>query len=864
MRLHRLRVEHFRGVQSREIEFADTGVTVIEGDNEAGKSSMMEAFDLLLAAQASSKAKQVRAIQPAGRDVGTEVWADISCGPWRFEYAKRFNRQPETTLTIVEPIREQLAGREAHERVEKMLSESLDRTLFSALRLLQSTDPALGDLANSAALSQALDRAAGEAESDGGESAATQDLVAAVTAEYAKYFTVAQGRPTGELADAREAARSAEADVAEREAILARVQDATNRLPHVADAIKQLLAAEQDENVEVATMTAAVAEAEGAREQVRAAEAVVQAEQLAHRVAVDAVHQRDRRRARRAELVDAKEQNSARIAEFRGLAAAATEESAALTVENTAATAELERLRTRLAAAEAAALVAADRARLTRVEAALAEVVRLQSELARARVAADQISVTAADVRAATSIDRELTALTARLDAAAAAVAVTRLGSAEVHVDGAAIDGDVTVGAADETVVEIPGVARIEVRPGADTAVVARELAELRRRETELLDRCEVPSLADVAPAANRRTEAVRRVTEIDRDLQRELGGSSREDLERQRHHLVDRITDGPVTVVEDPAVLRSAEREQADLVARAERTRDARLSTAREHIGRADALEESGTRIAAEIAALDAELTDAAERVDDDALAVRVADAAAALEKANSVLAARSLRLEQLDIGGLQARLAHAESVLERTRKQLSEQKRLRTEFLTRLEVCRNDGRLDELSDAMATNDAAQARLTRVSARAAGARALHETLQRKRNESRARYVDPFTRRLETLAAPVFGDDVSFHVTDDFVIATRTLDGVTVDVDALSAGAKEQLGLLARLACATLVDSADGVPLILDDALGYTDPGRLASMAQVLGSAGGDAQIIVLTCTPDRYNEVAGAKLIAV
>ena len=30
-----------------------------------------------------------------------------------------------------------------------------------------------------------------------------------------------------------------------------------------------------------------------------------------------------------------------------------------------------------------------------------------------------------------------------------------------------------------------------------------------------------------------------------------------------------------------------------------------------------------------------------------------------------------------------------------------------------------------------------------------------------------------------------------------------------------------------------IVDPADGVPVILDDALGYSDPDRLASMAQV-------------------------------
>lgn len=865
MRLHRLRVENFRGVEAREIEFADAGVTVIEGDNEAGKSSMMEAFDLLLTTQSSSRSKNVRAVQPSGRDVGTEVWADVSCGPWRFEYSKRFNRQPETALTIVEPVREQLAGREAHERVEAILAESLDKTLFGALRLLQSTDPSLGDLANSSALSQALDRAAGQADSDGGESPATQDLVAAVTAEYKKYYTLAQERPTGELADAIAAADAARTAVAEREAILATVQDATDQLPRVADAIRRLLDDEQAANVEVATGAAAVAEAEAVGEQVAAARAVLETKQMAHTVAIDAAAQRRGRRDRLAALVRSAEANTDAVADARRLADVASGQAEQLTGEFSAARQRLDALRGDLSDAEAAAVVASDRTRLARLESALGEVERLERELGVARTEAAAIVVSGDDVRAAAVLDRDITDLSARLDAAASIVAVTRLGDAEVLIGGEPVTGTAEVPAADCTVVEVPGIARIEVRAGADTSALASELTACRTRETELLARCGLATLAEVAPAANKRAEQLRRVTELERALARELGGTRPEDLRRQRLEIVERLPEAqPTGDPVDPAPLRAAERELADLVVRAERARDAALATSREQLLRGQTLEETGARTVAEISALQAELEEAAAALSDGALDSRVADAETALEAARAVHTNRSAQLAQLDLDGLRAKQAHVEQAVERIRRQLSEQKSLRTELQTRLEVCRSDGRLDELSDSVAADDAAQAHLGRVSERAAGARVLYETLQRKRNESRARYVDPFTRRLEELAAPVFGDDVSFHVTDEFVIATRTLGGVTVEVEALSGGAKEQLGLLARLACATLVDAADGVPLILDDALGYTDPGRLASMAQVLGTSGGDAQIIVLTCTPDRYREVAGAKLIAV
>ncbi len=62
MRLHRLALRDFRGIGEREVRFADEGVTVVEGRNEAGKSSMIEALDMLLKYRDSSKSAAVRAL----------------------------------------------------------------------------------------------------------------------------------------------------------------------------------------------------------------------------------------------------------------------------------------------------------------------------------------------------------------------------------------------------------------------------------------------------------------------------------------------------------------------------------------------------------------------------------------------------------------------------------------------------------------------------------------------------------------------------------------------------------------------------------------------------------------------------------
>ena len=135
-------------------------MTIVEGDNEIGKTSIFEALDLLLSELDSSNKARIRSTQPVGRDVGPEAEAELSSGDYRFVYRKRWRRRPETTLAVTEPRSESLTGREAHERVRQMLDETLDWSLWEALRVHQGTELRLPSL-DVRSLGAALDHAAG-------------------------------------------------------------------------------------------------------------------------------------------------------------------------------------------------------------------------------------------------------------------------------------------------------------------------------------------------------------------------------------------------------------------------------------------------------------------------------------------------------------------------------------------------------------------------------------------------------------------------------------------------------------------------------------------------------------------------------
>ena len=198
MKLHSLTINNYRSIKKRTIKLPDQGVVIISGANEIGKSSMIEALNLLLESKDSSIKKNVLKVKPLHSDIGTEIVAEISTGPYRFIYKKRFHKHSETQLTIFLPRRTHLSGDEAHNRVLAMLAETVDMSLWEAQKVLQSNSTLPVDLSSSEALDKALNLASGEINSSSGEEYL---LMERIYTEYLRYFTI-KGRPTGEWATA--------------------------------------------------------------------------------------------------------------------------------------------------------------------------------------------------------------------------------------------------------------------------------------------------------------------------------------------------------------------------------------------------------------------------------------------------------------------------------------------------------------------------------------------------------------------------------------------------------------------------------------------------------------------------------------
>lgn len=865
MKLHRLVLTNYRGIAHREIEFPDQGVVVVCGANEVGKSSMIEALDLLLESRDRSTKKEVKQVKPTNSDVGSEVIAEISCGTYRFVYRKRFHKKCETELTVLTPRREQLTGDEAHERVKAMLAETVDNDLWHAQRVLQATSTAAVDLSGCDALSRALDVAAGAAAALSGTEPL---LIERIDTEYGRYFTPT-GRPTGEWAAAISRLAAAETTVAECAARVAEVDERVRRHAELTEEVAELSQLRREVAPRLVAARAADAKIADLTRQAREAKLVADAAAATSTSSITAHQGRVRLLAeiesRTATVVTA-EAEAHEAADAHAVAHADAEACRAVVAQAVDAVAERRR---RAEAARRAVDQVAEREEIDRVGARLAKIEAIARD--RDRVRDELAAVVLSDElmqrieTAAAAVDRtgdQLALISAAVEFTAATDIELAVGAQHVSLPAGHSWSTTVTGT---TEVEVPGILTARITPGTAALDVQAKYAAAQEELASALAAGAVANLAAARSEDQRRRDLRNSRDQLDATLSGLCGD---EEVDRMRTRLGQLRAGQPADadLTTDIATAR-AELEAAD-TARA--AADAECEARRQAAANADstlaAISTRATVLRSEAAAQRAELDRATAQLAQERTSVADADLASAAQAGQQAAIAAerwaaelAKELAAAAPDAVAAELAEAAEADESLRDRYEHAAAALREVSIELSVFGGEGRQGRLDAAQIEREHAAGDHARVGGRARAAQLLRSVMTRHRDTTRLRYVEPYRNELQRLGRPVFGSTFEVDVDSDLCIRTRTLDGVTVPYESLSGGAKEQLGILARLAGAALVAKEDAVPVVVDDALGFTDPDRLAKMGEVFDSVGAHGQVIVLTCSPDRYDGVKGA-----
>jgi DNA repair exonuclease SbcCD ATPase subunit len=865
MRLHSIRLIDYRAITDATVDFS-SGVTIVEGPNEVGKSSIHQAITQLREDKDSSRKASVKDTQPVGSDVGPQVSLHLSTGDFEVRYSKRWIKQPFTELSILKPVPEQLSGNEAHERFLAILDETVDVDLLDALDVAQGRSLDQASLAEIKALHGAL--------GDAGEDLADHDaFLDRVESEYLRFFT-AKGKETGELRRlteelpaADEQYRELKARSADMDALVDRHARATDRLKNVRTQLESAAIEREDAEKAVQAVSGLKTALDRALERASAAQ----------RERQRAEETRDRRRALITETTTAEKAVKAADEALEKVTAAQQEKDSSLDEAQKgleARQAELVSAQEEAKAASADLARARARKEVDALRKRLVDIREQERRAAEAKATIGSISVTAKDVDKLGGLFTELRIAQNAKTAAAAQIIARRLGDTAVSIDGV----DVPKDSAEEFAVttdlqiHIDSVVDITVRPGQSPAELDRELESAQTRLDAELDRLDVTTLEQARERSEVRTDAEAVLAEATSTLRVLIGDDDRDGLDAaltRAEHVAGDAADSSksaASIDELEARVESTTAAVDDASAKVEtaRTTLERIRADRDE-ARVAAVRAQSTReqAATTLQNLSTRLSTDREANSDESLDETLTAAAATLTQLEDEAAAARSEYDAADPETLEMRLQNALQLVESKQKQQEKDRQEVDQLSALIDDRAAEGIYDKLKAAEQNLESIRSKLARMQRQANAIKLLRDTVLTHKEEAQRRYVAPFKEAIEKLGRVIFGQGLSVEISENLEIVSRTLNGRTVAFDALSGGTKEQLALIGRLAVATLVDADAGAPVILDDAFGFSDEQRLAALNVILGNVGRKAQVILLTCQPDRFSSIGGAETVS-
>ncbi|MBK0401084.1 chromosome segregation protein SMC, partial [Limibaculum sp. M0105] len=568
------------------------------------------------------------------------------------------------------------------------------------------------------------------------------------------------------------------------------------------------------------------------------------------------------RAARAAESLSRAEGRKAETAAAREAAAAAQARAEAelREAETAAETAgrSMEAARRAARAAEAASRLAELRARLERAEEA-----RRRGEQAAAE--ARGLAVPDAELAALDALERRITELKAALAASALRLTVNYEAGAAGRVrlgDVVLADGE-TRALAGLVTLDLDGIGRLTLAPGEDRGAAeidaALETAEAERRDA--LARLGAEDLAALRARAARAAEA----RSTARSAKAELDAHAPEGLDALRL-AIGQLEDAtaPSDPGESAADPQAAEAAHAAAVTRLGEARAARETARARHEAAREAdinASHELTRAREGLDALDETLGPEDGRTARLA-ALRAAESETADTHAKARAGAEALRADAPDLAAAEAAATRAASALARAREETEQLEREIAGLTGRITARAEEAIEERHEETRGRLEAARAHLGHVEAEVAALTRLRRALDEARTAARDQYFGPVMAELKPLLAMLL-DEASVGF-DDTTLLPETLgrDGQDEAVAALSGGTREQLAVLTRLAFARLLArGGQPVPVILDDALVYSDDARIEKMFDALHRQARDLQIIVLTCRARAFERLGGQGL---
>ncbi len=867
------------------IEGLGPGVNILSASNEAGKSTLFRAIRTCLFERHSAAGKDIAALATEGLSLPVTITVAFEKNGKHYEIRKSFLKSRSAGLKCdgVEIAR----NLEADEHVWELMGVSskstraLDDAAYGLLWVQQGHSFAVPEPSEGAktVLNSVIQQEVGTLV--GGERA--RSLLASVKEELSRLITdTRKPRANGPL-DA--AIRLNEQLTSERLDIETKLRDLDQSLDALAKLRSELKRAADPAGI--AKMKRELAEA---LEQLKAAESAMQSlqrHQAEERQALEIARSQQERLAALHARAEAIDRNRTVLKSLSARARPLDEEEAqASRVLNEALNrkteldAEAERLEARgLQFQRLAALLQKSSSRAARVE-RLAALQSFEAKSSANEAALKAATVDDAAVRALDAIEREAETIRARIEAGAARITVERKPGVSITVNGAVLSENFARAVTEPLTIAIgDGVAITVSPPPTSVAEAEAEQRKMRGKLEALLARHGAADAHELRRLRQHRAA----LEEISRDLRAEraaLGvkeASALPEIQRLSAEIgqIDSET-RRVLAETGTATLPSADEIEALQQAHEEKraaVREARAQCEGMISGQTPILSRIAQQrgaLSGEMKAIDGQLVADLASLPDDTrdgiiencageLAVKLSD-----HRAKAALLAEK-RAAAPEAGEAERLKGRADRLTAAIQNSSEAQDKLRQE-IARLEgqvqTAGGDGLGERAAVLKAQQEMALAELDRQQDRVAVLTLLRDKVEESYAKRREQLNAPLRRHLKPFLNEVF-PQAEIDLGENFAVEGLKRSGPASELfGRLSHGTQEQVAVLVRLAMGAMVcERGEDVPIILDDALVFSDDDRIEQMFDAINRAGRNQQVIVFTCRARSFASLGGRQL---
>lgn len=874
MILRSIEVENFRKfMPGVAIHLLGEGLNVIVGDNEEGKSILLQAVRSAFFDRHSLTGDYAESFLPYKSKLQPRVTIRFTFKGAEYRLTKGFCQDAFAELQL--PDGGVLRGLAAEEQLEKLLrferpgrgpSDERHQGVWAMFWVEQGRSLLLSpNPISRSTIASTLEREVGDVL--GGRRG--QRLLAAVRQRYNELFT-SRGTARGEYAVAGKRLDEIKEELERTRQQMVQYEGKVDNLERVRDKLRRY-----DRDRAIDNAGRALAEAERDWERVKQLKGSLEQAVTAEKLAQGKLDLATTRATQRAQKQTEVQAAGTRCEELRESLHARKQAVAPIlkrlgeaTETHQASSRARDKATQALRDAEAVEKLARARAEIRDLSVRIHQASEAQKRIEKARASSARIPIEKKDVTRLRKLNEELISSNAQLQAAATHVSLDLAKGVEARLGGRKAPPQFTLTTAG--ILELAHIGRITIVPGGDLDRARAQAGADKTKLEAALAKLGVSDAEEAQALCDQKQELLKQV-EISQEALDSHAPEGLSVLQERLAGLQAAMEAKPVAAgQETESVERAEKRRESAKAALRIAEKDYETSAACLNAFQVELAEVRNQEASVEGQLRNAEgehrrlgegLAVLRAEVPDSALHQEVIAAKHELDKCRAISEAAGRSLEGANPEEVRFRLEAARKCLANIEKDIAELKRKTTELEIELRATGQRGlgeQYQQLEGQLQVACAAKAKLDR---EAAAVSLLYRMLTDAEKQAKETFLKPVTDRIAPYLKLLF-PGARLDLNEDMQITGLTRAELQEPFDSLSMGTREQLAVLTRLAFADLLaEHEQPAAVILDDAIVNADDRRFDRMLRILQKASERFQVIILSCREREYQR-SGAPLI--